>query len=167
MEHSVFTLRAARPEDRDFILRVNRENVEVLAPMDEARLRELADMAELLLIAEADGKAAAFLLAFREGAEGYDSENYRWFCRHYPSFLYVDRVVIDAPFRRLGLGRMLYQAVFEHARTEEIPFVTAEIDTVPYNGVSLAFHESMGFREVGTQYVRDYSVRVSLQEAKA
>lgn len=42
----------------------------------------------------------------------------------------------------------------------------AEIDTEPYNEVSLKFHEAMGFQEVGTQYVRDGKIKVSLQAAK-
>ena len=41
-----------------------------------------------------------------------------------------------------------------------------EVDTVPYNGPSLLFHEAMGFKEVGAQYVRGGSVKVSLQAAE-
>lgn len=158
-------IRSARADDHAFILRTNEENVAVLSPMDEARLQRLADSTELLLIAEAGGQPAAFLIALREHADWYDSENYRWFRRHYPQFLYIDRVVIDAPFRGLGIGRTLYQAVFRHARSTHVPFVTAEIDTIPYNEASLRFHQSMGFREVGAQTIRGGSVRVSLQEA--
>ena len=158
-------IRSACASDYAFILRTNEENVAVLSPMDEARLQRLADSAELLLVAEADGQPAAFLIALRECAEWYDSENYRWFRRHYPQFLYIDRVVIDAPFRGLGIGRTLYQTVFRHAHSTHVPFVTAEIDTVPYNEASLRFHQSMGFREVGVQTIRGGSVQVSLQEA--
>ena len=41
--------------------------------------------------------------------------------------------------------------------------VTAEIDTIPYNETSLKFHERMGFQEVGVQFVRKNSIKVSLQ----
>ena len=94
-----------------------------------------------------------FSSPYRRGLD-YDSENYRWFCARYERFLYIDRVVIDKPHRSLGLGRKLYQAVFDRARSTGVPFVTAEIDTVPYSETSLRFHAAMGFREVGVQTVR-------------
>jgi len=154
-------------EERDFpfILRINEENVSVLAPMDESALRRFGDMAECFLMAEIDGAPAGFLIALREGCKRYESENYRWFSRYYPQFLYIDRVVIDAPFRGKGTGRAFYEWVFARARETRVPFVTAEVDIVPYNAESLAFHAAMGFREVGTQSVRGGSITVSLLEA--
>ena len=163
MNHRIRTM---EPRDIPFILRLNEENVEVLSPMDEEKLRAFEAMAELFLVAEADGGPAAFLIALREGCEAYDSENYRWFSRHYPAFLYIDRIVIDGPFRGRGLGRALYERVFHHAEETAVPFVTAEVDTVPYNEASLSFHGAMGFREVGVQTIRGGSVTVSLLEAK-
>ena len=159
-------IRKAEEKDYPFILRVNKENVEVLSPMDESRVREFSKWSELFLIAEAGGTPAAFLLALREGLAAYDSENYLWFSKNYEKFLYIDRIVIDAPYRRSGVGKVLYQEVFRYADATEVPFVTAEIDTEPYNEVSLGFHQAMGFREVGVQRVRNNSIRVSLQEAK-
>ena len=165
MDMTKVQIRKAEEKDYPFILRTNEENVEVLSPMDETRLRQFAEGAELLLVAEAGGAPAAFLIALREGAGWYDSENYLWFSRQYETFLYIDRVVIDAPYRGSGIGRRLYQAVFDCAAAAGVPSVTAEIDTVPYNEPSLKFHAAMGFREVGAQSVRNNSVQVSLQEA--
>ena len=159
-------IRNAEEKDYSFILRVNEENVEVLSPMDEEGIQNFSKWSELFLIAEADGNPAAFLLALREDLADYDSENYLWFSKNYDKFLYIDRIVIDAPYRRSGVGRALYQEVFRHANKTEVPFVTAEIDTEPYNEVSLGFHQAMGFREVGVQRVRNNSIRVSLQEAE-
>lgn len=158
-------IRRAEEKDFAFILRVNEENVEVLSPMNEEKLRRFSQCAELLLVAEWEERPAAFLIALREGIESYESENYRWFRRHYPRFLYIDRVVIDEPFRGLGIGRRLYREVFDRAGAAGLSFVTAEIDTVPYNEASLRFHRAMGFREVGTQVIRGGRVAVSLQEA--
>ena len=98
---------------------------------------------------------------------GTDGYLYLWFSKNYGKFLYIDRIVIDAPYRRLGVGKELYREVFRHAAETGVPFVTAEIDTEPYNEVSLGFHRAMGFREVGVQSVRNNSIRVSLQEAEA
>lgn len=67
--------------------------------------------------------------------------------------------MIDKPYRSLGLGRKLYQAVFDRARSTGVPFVTAEIGTVPYSETSLRFHAAMGFQEVGVQTVRGSCLR--------
>lgn len=163
-EHTV-RIRRAEEGDYPFILRLNEENVEVLSPMDEAGLRRFAADAELFLTAEVEGVPAAFLIALREGVGWYGSENYLWFRRKYEKFLYIDRVVIDTPYRGLGIGRRLYQAVFDRARQTGVASVTAEVDTVPYNGASLRFHAAMGFREVGTQVIRGGAIQVSLLEA--
>ena len=156
-------IREAAEKDCDFILSLNEKNVEVLAPMDEARLQAFRRMAELFLVCEVSGVPAAFLLAMRENVTEYESENYRWFKTHYDKFLYVDRIVIDEKYRGKGIGRTLYGQVIRHAKNSGVPFVTAEIDTIPYNEVSLKFHGAMGFREVGTQFVRGGDVKVSLQ----
>lgn len=159
-------IRQAVPADYDWILDVNEKNVEVLAPMDIDKLKLFAEkMADMLLVIEEEGEKAAFLIALREGCSLYDSENYRWFCDKYEKFLYIDRIVIAEGFRGRGIGREIYRYVFDYARANGVSFVTAEIDTIPYNGPSLKFHDAMGFREVGTQYVRNGAVRVSLQEA--
>lgn len=159
-------IRNAEETDYPFILRLNEENVEVLSPMDDDRIRDFSKWSELFLVAEADGNPAAFLLALREGISDYESENYLWFCKNYQKFLYIDRIVIDAPYRRWGIGKALYQKVFCYAREREVPFVTAEVDTEPYNEVSLGFHQAMGFKEVGVQAVRNNTIKVSLQEAR-
>ena len=137
-----FEIRAVNESDYDFILRVNEENVEVLSPMDRKKLCEFIKMSEMFSVALAGGERAAFLIALTENAATYE------------------------PFRKKGLGKMLYQEVFDHAKQHGIPVVTAEIDTVPYNEASLKFHERMGFAEVGTQFIRGGEIKVSLQAAE-
>lgn len=155
-------IRDAEPRDYDFILNVNEVNVEVLSPMPMERMLWLRDMCDMFVVAEVDGVAAAFLMAMREG-QPYDSENYVWFSRKYPEFLYIDRIVIDEPYRSMGLGRMLYDAVKKRAAQSGLNVVTCEVDTIPYNGPSLKFHEAMGFREVGEQIIRGGAIKVSLK----
>ena len=159
-------IRNAEERDYPFILKVNEENVEVLSPMDDDKIWNFSEWSTLFLVAEIDGDAVAFLLALREGILDYDSENYLWFSKNYQKFLYIDRIVIDEPYRRLGVGRALYQKAFCYANAAEVPFVTAEIDTEPYNEESLGFHRAMGFKEVGVQVVRNNSIKVSLQERR-
>ncbi len=159
-------IRNARPEDYDFILKVNEVNVEVLSPMPMERMLWLKEMSDMFVVAEVNGELAAFLIAIREG-QPYDSENYVWFSEKYPQFLYIDRIVIDEPFRAAGLGRALYQAVKDRAIGTGVKVVTCEVDTIPYNETSLKFHEAMGFAEVGQQVIRGGEIKVSLQAALA
>ena len=157
------TIRDIKKEDYPFVLRINEENVEVLSPMDEAKLEYFVGCAEQVLVAEVDGERAAFCITLREGEPSYTSENYIWFSKTYSQFLYIDRIVIDEPFRKMGLGRKLYEEVFRHARETGVKRLTAEVDTIPYNEASLKFHDEMGFREVGEQIIRGGSIKVSLK----
>ena len=103
------------------------------------------------------------MIVMREGTN-YGSENYVWFSKQYDKFLYIDRIVIDENYRRLGLGRFMYDSVFRYAEETGISVVTAEVDILPvYNEPSFGFHAEMGFREVGQQIIRGGDVKVSLQ----
>ena len=156
-------IRNVEEKDMAFVLELNRVNVEVLSPMDEDRFRYFVRVSDLFQVVEADGTPVAFLIALREGLPDYTSENYIWFSEQYDKFLYVDRIVIDEKARRLGLGKKLYDGVFERARQCGIDKVTAEVDIIPYNASSLKFHEAMGFAEVGQQVIRGGEIKVSLQ----
>lgn len=155
-------IRQANAADFVSILRMNEELVHFLSPLIEEKLKHLDEECEMHLVAEKDGKINAFCLAFREGAD-YDSVNYLWFQKHYKKFLYVDRVVVDLSTRAAGLGKLLYDEVFKHAKATGVPIITAEIDVEPPNPVSLSFHEKFGFSEVGRQEVGRGKKVVSLQ----
>ena len=122
---NTLTIRPAEPSDYTSILRLNTDNVSVLAPMDEQTIQRFTEWAELFWAVEADGTFAAFLIALREGVADYWSENYKWFSAHYPRFLYVDRIVIDEAYRAQGLGRRLYELAAAHARSTDVLYHTS------------------------------------------
>lgn len=157
-------LRPAQPADHPGILALNLESEEMLSPLDAARLAQLdAQSAYHRVLVEGD-RIAAFLLAFREGAQ-YDSPNYLWFAQRYPRFLYIDRVVVAASQQGRGLGARLYRDLFDFARASGVDAVTCEFYTRPPNEASRRFHAGFGFREVGSQWVADGRKQVSLQIA--
>jgi|BioPla2DNA2_1021312.scaffolds.fasta_scaffold105816_2 predicted GNAT superfamily acetyltransferase len=157
-------IRPATPEDYEQILKLNEESVHFLSPLSKERLTHLHQQSEILKVIEVDGLVEAFVLALREGKD-YDSVNYIWFTKNYNKFLYIDRVVVSVKKQGSGLGKLLYEEVFKHAKSIEIPVVTAEIDIEPPNPVSLKFHEKFGFKEVGKQSVAGGKKIVSLQAA--
>jgi predicted GNAT superfamily acetyltransferase len=131
--------------------------------MDRAKADYFRQTAELFKVVEVDGQPAGFMIVMREGAD-YTSENYIWFSQQYEKFLYIDRIVIDEHFRKIGLGRYLYEYVFQYAEDTGVSVVTAEVDILPvYNEPSFGFHKEMGFEEVGQQIIRGGDVKVSLQ----
>ena len=113
-----------------------------------------------------EGHIAAFLLAFREGAD-YDSPNYLWFAQRYPRFLYVDRIAVAQSQHGRGIGARLYRDLFGFARTHGVGTIACEFYRKPLNAASQAFHARFGFREVGTQWLPDVRKQVSLQVATA
>lgn len=147
------------------VLALNQAHVPHVGPLDERRLAGLLAETSLALGAHDEhGELEGFVLVLGPGAD-YDSPNYQWFAQRHDDFLYVDRIVVRSPAHRSGLGRRLYAAVFDHARAVAAPVVTAEVNVDPPNPVSSAFHESMGFAEVGRQETYGVSVTVALMAA--
>lgn len=160
----VVVIRDAMADDYPAILAANRVAVVHTSPMDPARLTALAGLACYHRVACIDGQVAGFLLAMKSGAP-YENDNFAWFSRRYPSFVYVDRIVISPAAQGQRLGSLLYEDLFGWAREHAIPLVTCEYNIVPANEPSRVFHEKFGFREQGTQWLDNRTKRVSLQAA--
>jgi predicted GNAT superfamily acetyltransferase len=89
--------------------------------------------------------------------QSYDSLNYEFFNSQGYPFLYVDRIAIKEGHRRKGLGQMIYSRTIEIAKELNLP-TCCEVNTLPKNEPSLAFHDSFGFEDVGTMDYEDHSV---------
>lgn len=157
-------IRDADPADFAAILALNLESEALLSPLDEPRLAHLHAQAAYHRVACENGTVAAFLLVFAEGAD-YDSPNYLWHAARRPQFLYVDRIAVAASHRGRGLGQRLYEDLFGFARERGTGAIACEFYIQPFNHASSRFHERLGFREVGTQWVAGGMKQVSLQVA--
>lgn len=144
------TIRPYSPEDEAFILRLNEDCTPEVGDMDQRRFAQIREAAFSILIAETDGEPTGFLILMRAGAP-YDSDNYAWFEERFDKHLYVDRIAIDEMARGEGVGKRLYEAAFELARKTGDPRITAEVNEMPPNPASLAFHDRMGFLMLGTR----------------
>jgi predicted GNAT superfamily acetyltransferase len=100
------------------------------------------------------GTSAALLITFDQDAN-YDSVNFRWFCERFDRFVYVDRIVVSEQYRGAGLAKMLYEDFFNRARKDRHEIVTCEINAIPPNPGSDAFHARMGFVEMGQAELTD------------
>ena len=80
-------------------------------------------------VLEADSEVVGFLLGFLS--------------QTHPDEAYVHFVGIHPDYRRLGLGRLLYERFFLAAQMHGCRFVRSI--TAPSNELSIAFHRGMGF----------------------
>lgn len=155
-------LRPIDTDDHDFVLDLNQRNVDLLAPLDEARLSELRGWAARASVIEKDGQPAGFVLTFAPGT-AYDSENYLWFGRRFPDgFYYLDRIVLDDRFRRGGVGR----AAYDELEREAAPYgrIVLEVNVQPPNEPSLRFHRARGYVDLAE--LGDERKRVVLMEKR-
>src|ERR1700685_1713459 len=158
-------IRAAAAGDFESICALNLAEVQHTSAMDVARLAELDAISCYHTVASLGGIVSAFLLAMCNGS-AYKNENFEWFSKKYPRFMYVDRIVVSSASRGQRLGSLLYEDMFRHARSKAIPLVTCEYSIVPPNEPSRLFHDKFGFKEQGTQWVANGSKRVSLKAAQ-
>jgi uncharacterized protein len=142
-------LRPVTEADHADVLALNEQNVELLAPLDEPRLRRLLAWADSGSVIDVDGAFAGFVLTFASGS-AYDGENFAWFAQRYPDFSYLDRVVIHEDFRRRGLGTQVYDELEGGCGR---PLFALEVNLEPPNEPSLAFHRARGYAEVGRRTV--------------
>ena len=140
-------LRPISPQDHPAVLAWNEAHVELLAPLDEDRLRRLLGWADLGAVITVEGRDVGFVLTFPAGT-AYDSPNYRWFSARYERFYYLDRVVVDPSVRRTGVASRVYDAIEDRARRMG-EVMCLEVNVDPPNEPSLAFHRRRGYLEVG------------------
>lgn len=133
--------------------------VTLLTEEETTRLFELCNIR--LVATNRDRHITAFLLSLGMGKD-YDSENYQWFEDRGVRHQYIDRVVVGSSAKGTGIGRALYESVFEHARQCGANEVTAEVNLRPPNPGSVAFHERLGFRRLAEQETKGGAIRVAL-----
>lgn len=159
-------IRIVGSADFQSVLELNEHAVQHTSTMDLQRLTELDALSCYHKVIVVDEKIAGFLLAMHDSAK-YVNENFAYFAARYASFLYVDRIVIDAQYAGLKLGTLLYKDLFDYAQENAIAVVTCEYNIEPPNEPSRRFHDKFGFNEIGRQWLDGGKKRVSLQVANA
>ena len=142
-------VRDAVARDHPAVLALNNGAVPHVNALDDAAFAWLATHATYFRVAEDSEGIAGFVIMLENGT-AYWSANYAWFTSRYDTFLYLDRVVVAPRAQRSGIGRLLYEDATAFARGRW-PRITLEVNLRPPNPVSLAFHQRLGFREVGTR----------------
>lgn len=135
----------------DALLALNNAHAKALSWLEPD---QFAHLVAQTFVARRIGEADAFLLAVDQDAD-YDSPNFLWFRERYNRFVYVDRIVVAAHARGRGHARRLYLDLFEHALRAGHERVVCEVNAIPPNPASDAFHADLGFIQVGAGEIHD------------
>lgn len=148
--------------DGSALLALNNAHAVELSWLEPARLAHLVAQA---FLARRVGVADALLLTFDQDAD-YDSPNFLWFRARYPTFVYVDRVVVADSARGRGLAKALYDDLFAAAKAAGHERIVCEVNSDPPNPASDAFHAALGFVPVGTAEIQGGKKTVTYLERR-
>jgi uncharacterized protein len=132
--------------DIDAILALSARHETETSSLDRVSLSTMLD--EAFYSATAADGADGYLIVFDQDAK-YDSVNFNWFRTRYDRFVYVDRIVVAEHARGRGLARAFYADLFIRAKNAGHTRLVCEINLDPPNPGSLAFHQALGFHEIG------------------
>ncbi len=153
-------LRPITASDHADVVALNDRHVDLTAPMDQARLVELAGAAGRADVIDVDGQFAGFVITFPVGA-AYDGTHFTWFAERYDDYCYLDRIVIHEDYWRRGLGTFVYDEIEGSCGR---PILALEVNIDPPNEPSLAFHRLRGFTEVGQTEASGHLVSLMVKQ---
>lgn len=132
------------------LLALNNAHAEELSYKTADRFAELLRAASHV---RAGAVGEALIVAFDETCT-YDNPNFAWLGQRFQRFYYIDRVVVSDAARGRGLARRLYAELEARAQDERRERLVCEINMVPPNPASDAFHMALGFAPVGEQVLK-------------
>jgi len=126
------------------VLTLNNGAVPNVNGLSLAELQELVVGADVALVLEEGADVKGFMLGFL-AANALDGFNFRWFRSRFDDFLYIDRVVVNPTYWRLGVGLELYACATRWCGDNGVGRMTCEVNDAPPNPGSHAFHRGLGF----------------------
>jgi hypothetical protein len=156
-----YSIRDTTPADLDAVLALNQSEVPQVGSLEMNALQAFLASAVYFRAATNDeGELLAFMVGLGPGAD-YASLNYRWFSERYEKFAYIDRIAVAKNARRRGIAAALY-ADFAEASKPWSPMLCCEVNLLPPNPGSMAFHERLGFSRAGTLATQGGAKKVAM-----
>lgn len=150
MDNPVRKIAGLSASDADTLLALNNVHQKETSFLSKSGWDHLVSQAYSATAVGTDG----FQITFDQHAD-YDSPNFVWFQEKYDVFVYVDRIVVSAASRGQGIARTLYESLINMARADGHTRIVCEVNLDPPNPGSDAFHDQMGFVEVGRLFLKD------------
>lgn len=139
------------PDLLEQLLALNNAHAEELSYQTETQFMGLLGSASIAL---AEPRGLALLIGFDDDCT-YDNPNFLWFKARFSRFTYIDRVVVSTKARGQGLAKQLYSLLEQRTRHDGRERMVCEINSVPPNPQSDAFHQKLGFVTAGEQVLED------------
>ena len=135
-------IRKIEPSDYPSLLALNNSFHKETSLLDKD---EWAKLVENAYFARQFGLNLGLLITYASGFP-FANANFNWFLQRFKKFVYVDRIVISKKAQGLGAGRALYEHLFEEASQAGYARITCEVNEMPPNPGSDAFHKKLGFK---------------------
>lgn len=136
---------------RAALLRLNANHYPAVHTLDEATLDELLTCRAGYHRVAVDRTSTVYgyLLSFSRESNYDDSEISELRRRLTEPFVYICQIVVASEYRKRGIARAFYAAVADTARDHGIRWLCCDVNINPPNPDSFAFHQRLGFREIG------------------
>ena len=151
---SSLSIRGIEGADLVEVLAINSESQPGVSHLDAGMAAALVSTASIAWVAVVGGRVAGYLIGFLPGSD-YDGQEFLWFKQRRNSFIYVDQIAVASSFRSHGIGRRLYGKLVQWCADHSCPTMVCEVNMIPPNPGSLAFHKLYGFSEIGRLIVHD------------
>lgn len=164
-DDSRLSIRTLAPADWARVLVLNSGALPNVAALDDAELGRLHALSDAHIVALEGDVILGYALTFTHD-DAYDGEEFLTFrSRIVQPFTYIDQVVVSRSAQGTGIGRRLYEAIERDSAMRGALSLCCEVNTVPANPASLAFHSRLGFSSIGSLATRD-GRRVNLLEKR-
>lgn len=137
------------------VLELNARATPAVSLLSRDELSRLAALSDSHVLIEAGGATAGYALTFFDDAP-YDGEEFLVLRERIKEpFLYVDQIVIKEQMRGAGVGVEVYGHLASMALRRGAALLCCEVNTVPPNPRSMAFHRRLGFEPLDVLNTRD------------
>ena len=155
---------SATKSDLDFVLSLNQDSLPAVSHLDSKKVDHFLQISSYFKILTVEDNPVGLLIGLMPG-KAYESENYIWVNQKYTSFIYVDRIIIDAKYRSKGLGVYFYNHLLKSMQFK-VENILCEVNIRPYNKQSIKFHKKYGFEIIDKQDTENGNKRVAYMRYK-
>ena len=117
--------------------------------LSEETYNKIINNYDYCYVCESENKVIGFLIASSIDLIDKASEIYPFLLKKSSlnNFIYIFQIGVDINFQRKGIGKMLYNKLFDDAKSNGLMVITSKN---PFNKASREFHLKLGFKDVDT-----------------